>query len=331
MLILKNLPIENTFQLDSVAEYGAGICSRDDYQEILTFRKQHRIGLKMVGEGSNIIPNTIVKGLVVKMSRTGIRQLEDVDDTVLVEVSAGENWNDFIFLALERGWYGLENLVKIPGSVGAAPIQNIGAYGVEVADFIEYVLVWDAAGKERKLSREECRFGYRSSIFQQDTELMVAGVGLRLSKTPKPNISYPDVRKAFNGRPLADLTPKVVASKIAEIRGAKLPEPESHPNVGSFFKNPILEDLDAERLRELGLSVFSQNNVYKVPAAHLIERAGCKELTDDYVYCWPKQPLILINRAAVSSWEVRGFAEKVRSRVHEKFKIHLDYEPKFLE
>ena len=129
-----------------MAEYGAGISSHDDYLEILSFRKKHRVGLKVVGEGSNIIPRRSVQGLVVKMIRTGISQLEDGDDTVLVEVSAGENWNDFVFFALEKGWYGLENLVKIPGSVGAAPIQNIGAYGAEVADFIEYVLVWDARG-----------------------------------------------------------------------------------------------------------------------------------------------------------------------------------------
>ena len=122
MLIQKNLPIENTFQLKSVAEYGAGISSHEDYLEILSFRKQHRIGLRVVGEGSNIIPSRTVRGLVVKMKRTGIRQLEDADDKVLVEVSAGENWSDFVFFALEKGWYGLENLVKIPGSVGAAPI-----------------------------------------------------------------------------------------------------------------------------------------------------------------------------------------------------------------
>ena len=330
-MIRKNLPIDNTFQLNSLAEYGARIFSHDEYLEILSFRKQHRIGLKMVGEGSNIIPRRRVEGLVVKMSRTGIRQLEDVDDKVLIEVSAGENWNNFVYFALEKGWYGLENLVKIPGSVGAAPIQNIGAYGVEVGNFIEYVLVWDAVGKERKLSRKECHFGYRSSIFQRDTELTVAGVGLRLGKTPKPNISYPDVRNAFSGHSLADITPKIVASKIAEIRGAKLPDPKSHPNVGSFFKNPLLDESDAERLREIGLTVFSQDSGYKISAAELIDRAGCKDLTDEYVYCWPKQPLVLINKSAISSSEVRAFAEKVRSRVLEKFRIHLTYEPRFFE
>ena len=312
-----------------MAEYGSEISSHEDYLEILSFRKKHRVGLKVVGEGSNIIPKRSVRGIVVKMSRTGISQLEDAGDTVLVEVSAGENWNDFVFFALEKGWYGLENLVKIPGSVGAAPIQNIGAYGVEVADFVEYVLVWDAGGKERTLSREECRFGYRSSIFQRDIELTVAGVGLRLEKVPKPNISYPDVCDAFSGRPLAKITPEVVASKIAEIRGAKLPDPKTHPNVGSFFKNPLLNDADAKRLRELGLSVFSQDSGHKASAAQLIDRAGCKDLTDEYVYCWPKQPLVLINKSAISSSEVRAFAEKVRSRVLERFNILLDYEPKF--
>ena len=192
-----------------MAEYGSEISSYDDYLEVLSFKKKHRVGLKVVGEGSNIIPKRRVQGLVVKMSRTGIRQLEDVNDTVLVEVSGGENWNDFVFLALEKGWYGLENLVKIPGSVGAAPIQNIGAYGVEVADYIEFVFVWDARGEERMLSREDCRFGYRSSIFQLDTELTVAGVGLRLGKIPKPNISYPDVRNAFSGHSLADIGTKL--------------------------------------------------------------------------------------------------------------------------
>ena len=224
-----------------MAEYGAGISSHDDYLEILSFRKKHRVGLKVVGEGSNIIPRSNVQGLVVKMIRTGISQLDDGDDTVLVEVSAGENWNDFVFFALEKGWYGLENLVKIPGSVGAAPIQNIGAYGAEVADFIEYVLVWDARGKERTLSRDECLFGYRSSIFQRDTELTVAGVGLRLGKIPKPNISYPDVSNALSDRPESSITPQIVASKIAEIRAAKLPDPKTYPNVGSFFKNPLLD------------------------------------------------------------------------------------------
>ena len=312
-----------------MAEYGAGISSHDDYLEILSFRKKHCVGLKVVGEGSNIIPRRGVQGLVVKMIRTGISQLEDGDDTVLVEVSAGENWNDFVFFALEKGWYGLENLVKIPGSVGAAPVQNIGAYGAEVADFIEYVLVWDSDGRERTLSREECLFGYRSSIFQRDTELTVAGVGLRLGKIPKPNISYPDVSNALSDRPESSITPQIVASKIAEIRAAKLPDPKTYPNVGSFFKNPLLGEGDAERLRETGLTVFPQGSGYKISAAELIDRAGCKDLTDEHVYCWPKQPLVLINKSAISSVEVRAFAERVRSKVLEKFKIHLTYEPKF--
>ena len=314
-----------------MAEYGAKISSHDDYLEILSFRKKHRVGLKVVGEGSNIIPRRSVQGLVVKMIRTGISKLEDGDDTVLVEVSAGENWNDFVFFALEKGWYGLENLVKIPGSVGAAPIQNIGAYGVEVADFIEYVIVWDALGKERTLSRDECLFGYRSSIFQRDTELTVAGVGLRLGKIPKPNISYPDVINVLRGRSESSITPRIVASKIAEIRAAKLPDPKTHPNVGSFFKNPLLDEADAQRLRGIGLRVFSQDIGYKISAAELIDRAGCKDLTDENVYCWPKQPLVLINKSASSSSEVRAFAEKVRSRVLEKFRISLTYEPRFLE
>ena len=330
-MIRENLPIDNTFQLDSVAEYGAGISSHDDYLEILSFREKHRVGLTVVGEGSNIIPRRSVQGLVVKMSRTGISQLEDGADTVLVEVSAGENWNDFVFFALEKGWYGLENLVNIPGSVGAAPIQNIGAYGAEVADFIEYVLVWDARGKERTLTHDECFFGYRSSIFQRDTELTVAGVGLRLGKIPKPNISYPDVSNALIGRPQSSITPKIVASKIAEIRAAKLPDPKTYPNVGSFFKNPLVDKADVERSREIGLTVFSQDEGYKISAAELIDRAGCKDLSDDYVYCWPKQPLVLINKSATSSSEVKAFAEKVRSRVLEKFRIHLAYEPRFLE
>ena len=312
-----------------MAEYGAGISSHADYLEILSFRKKHRIGLKVVGEGSNIIPRRSVQGLVAKMIRTGISQLEDGDDTVLIEVSAGENWNDFVFFALEKGWYGLENLVKIPGSVGAAPIQNIGAYGAEVADFIEYVLVWDARGKERTLSREECLFGYRSSIFQRDSELTVAGVGLRLGKIPKLNISYPDVSNALSGRPESSITPKIVASKIAEIRAAKLPDPKTYPNVGSFFKNPLLDEADAERLREVGLKVFSQDSGYKISAAELIDRAGCKDLRDEHVYCWSRQPLVFINKSAISSSEVRDFAEKVRSRVLEKFRIHLTYEPRF--
>ncbi len=314
-----------------MAEYGAGISSHDDYLEILSFKKKHRVGLKVVGEGSNIIPRRSVQGLVVKMTRTGISRLEDGDDTVLVEVSAGENWNDFVFFALEKGWYGLENLVKIPGSVGAAPIQNIGAYGVEVADFIEYVLVWDARGKERTLSRDECLFGYRSSVFQRDSELMVAGVGLRLGKIPRLNISYPDVSNALNGRPESSITPKIVASKIVEIRAAKLPDPKTYPNVGSFFKNPLLDEADAERLRRLGLTVFSQDIGSKVSAAELIDRAGCKDLRDEHIYCWPKQPLVLINKSAISSLQVRAFAEKVRSRVLEKFRVHLNYEPKFFE
>ena len=314
-----------------MAEYGAEISSHDDYLEILSFRKKHGVGLKVVGEGSNIIPGKSVQGLVVKMSRTGIIQLEDGDDTVLVEVSAGENWNDFVFFALDKGWYGLENLVKIPGSVGAAPIQNIGAYGAEVADFIEYVSVWDDLGQERTLSREDCHFGYRSSIFQRDNELTVASVGLRLGKTARPNVSYPDVGNALNGHRESSITPEMMASKISEIRAAKLPDPKTHPNVGSFFKNPVLDEVDAERLRELGLTIFPQDIGSKVSAAELIDRAGCKDLSDEYVYCWPKQPLVLINKSAISSSEVMAFSEKVRSRVLEEFKVRLNYEPKFFE
>jgi UDP-N-acetylmuramate dehydrogenase len=280
-----------------------------------------------------------VNGTICRIKYADINVIDQNDEHVWIDVGAGKNWHELVLEALEQGWFGLENLSLIPGSVGAAPVQNIGAYGVEVADLIDSVEVLQRDGSVQRLTREQCCFGYRDSYFKNPVNLakglccqIIVSVRLRLSCRPQINVSYAELAQALGvgaaKAPSRRLpSPQEVSRAVIEIRQRKLPDPDDYPNAGSFFKNPIVDQKDAERLQGLGLSPYAFKDNFKVSAAQLIDMAGWKRARRGDVGCWSKQPLVFVNYGSATAPEVLDFASTVQGSVRSLFQVELELEP----
>lgn len=284
----------------------------------------------VIGEGSNILFRGDFKGLVVNPRMKGIELVEDDRDHVVVRVGAAENWDRWVTHATFHGWHGLENLSLIPGSVGSAPIQNIGAYGVELKDHFAWLDAWDLHLQRMvRLSGEQCHFGYRASIFKSEARgrYIITHVAFKLSKQPRLKLDYGPVKEAFlqsGGSSPMDLRNTIIA-----IRQKKLPDPEEFGNAGSFFKNPVVEPakFNAIKAGYPGIPHFrDQENQVKLPAAWLIEQAGWKGKRVGKVGTWPKQSLVIVNYGGATGQEIFDFSELIRKDVLEKFGISLERE-----
>ncbi len=323
--------VPNTLGLSSVAEWGCRFHSSAELQQLIQLCAKQRRKLTIVGQGSNVIAPPRISGCVGVPAVAGIELLSQSAGLVRVRAGAGENWHRFVLHCLGNGWHGLENLALIPGTVGAAPVQNIGAYGVELADRIESVEVVDERGRVRAVAAEDCGFGYRSSMFQANPELVICAVTLRLHQSSAVTTHYPDVDNWFRRRGIKEPGPRQVAEAVVAIRSAKLPDPARVPNAGSFFKNPLIEPVQAQLLQEQypGLKTFAQDNSHRVKlsAAQLIDLAGCKQFNAGPVRCWSRQPLVLVNAGRGSYSQVMAFAARVQKRVSEQFSVQLEIEP----
>lgn len=315
------------------------VSSLADAHEALAWAQTSGQGLRCLGEGSNVVLMANPRGLLCRVRYADVKVTDQNDDFVWIDVGAGKNWHELVQETLEQGWFGLENLSLIPGSVGAAPVQNIGAYGVEVADLIESVQVLDANATPRILSAEQCGFGYRNSYFKR-SENVVNGLGcqvifsirLRLLRRPRANVSYKELARTLEvdgavGSPRHTPSPVQVSQAVIEIRQRKLPDPRDYPNAGSFFKNPIVKHEDAERLRTLGLRPYAFEQNFKVSAAQMIDMAGWKGTRQGDVGCWPNQPLVLVNYGSATAPEVLDFASTVQRSVQAMFQLELELEP----
>ncbi|MCA1747835.1 MAG: UDP-N-acetylmuramate dehydrogenase, partial [Bacteroidales bacterium] len=247
-----------------------------------------------------------------------------------VKAGAGVNWDTFVEHCVQQKWYGTENLSLIPGSVGAAPVQNIGAYGVEAKDIVEYVEVLDTIEmKPAVLSNAACEFGYRDSVFKHGAQdrYIVTGVVFRLTKNGALLLEYGNVKELFLKTPEQDL--QGLRDTIIAIRQSKLPDPEVSGNAGSFFKNPVIGN---EQFLQLEADYSTVPNYpagqhkIKVPAAWLIEQAGWKGAREGDVGTWPLQPLVIVNYGSATGKEIFEFSEKIRISVAEKFNIGLERE-----
>jgi len=238
----------NTLAVPAKAEFLSRCNSLSQIIASLDFAKRRALPIVILGEGSNTVFSKDFDGLVILNRLAGINLISEDSQNAVVEVAAGENWHDFVRYSLEQGWYGLENLALIPGLVGAAPIQNIGAYGVEVKDSINRVDCLEIDSQQPKvLSNSECNFGYRDSAFKQTLtgKYIVTSVTFSLSKSPTLTLSYPALADRFEH--LAK--PMDVFEAVSEIRAAKLPMPDDIPNAGSFFKNPIVDSDKYKKLK----------------------------------------------------------------------------------
>ena len=337
-MIRSEILLKNTLALQSLADHVADVDSVADVQDAMEFGRAHGAALSCLGEGSNVILMPRVSGLICRVTRADVMVVDSDAESVTIDVGAGKNWHELVQETLAQNWFGLENLALIPGAVGAAPVQNIGAYGVEVAERLVSVDVVRGDGTAHKMSAADCKFGYRDSIFKRRGADMsqlplIFGITLRLSKRPAVNLSYRDLGNALGHsetKPSALPSPQQVAEAVMSIRRAKLPDPSEHPNAGSFFKNPVLDGVAADRLRELGATPYAFNDGFKVSAAQLIDLAGWKGRRQGDVGCWQQQPLVLINYGQATAQNVLDFAHGIQRSVSNAFQVELEPEPSVL-
>ncbi|QKV58232.1 MAG: UDP-N-acetylmuramate dehydrogenase [Dechloromonas sp.] len=293
----------------------------------------------ILGGGSNLVLTGDFDGLVLNMAIPGKRLLTQDADAWYVEAGAGENWHDFVQWTLAQGWPGLENLSLIPGTVGAAPIQNIGAYGLEVSEHFHSLTAWDFENRAfLTVDRNQCRFAYRDSLFKQEGwhlsgRMAIASVVFRLPKRWAANTRYADVNEELAAQAIATPTPQDVANAISAIRRRKLPDPAVTPNAGSFFHNPLVSPAVADALAAdyPTLPCYPQpDGQVQLAAGWLIEQAGWKGKNLGPVGMYENQALVLVNRGGATGDDVRRTMAAVQAAVRRKFAVDLTPEPIFI-
>ncbi len=326
-----------TFGCTSTAEHFALVRTLEDLKHVCALARARNLRVRLLGGGANTIARSTVKGLVLKIDLRGIDIVAHGDDEALVTVGAGERFDDVIAATIAAGYSGLENLTAIPGTVGGAVVQNIGAYGVELAEHFVSVRVWDRQQEvERVLTLPECDFAYRHSVFKMPkaAQWVILSAVLRVSRTFRPVLGYKDVELALEreGIERSQLTPAQLSDIIRSIRARKLPNPLEVGNAGSFFKNPIVNKVLWRKILTQDPRIVSYKlggGRMKFAAASLIEAAGLKGCANEAgtVGVSPNHALILINRGGASGEAVLDFAKLVADRVQETFGVRLEMEP----
>jgi len=285
-----------------------------------------------LGGGSNILFAGNFDGLVVKNDILGKEIVYEDDEVVHLKAGAGENWHQLVLYTLDKGWAGIENLSLIPGTTGAAPIQNIGAYGVELEQVFVCLEAFNiATGKVETFTKEQCEFGYRNSIFKNELKgkYLICSVTLSLSKNPRVNLSYRTLADYIKQKGLNNPTPKQVSDAVIEIRSSKLPDPNELGNCGSFFKNPVISKNKFEHLQNEYPEVPhypASGNLVKVPAGWLIEKTGWKGKRDGNAGTYPKQALVIVNYGEDDGKKIWQLAKQIRKDVKKEFGIELETE-----
>jgi UDP-N-acetylmuramate dehydrogenase len=330
--IVENAPLEarNTFRVPARAELLIDVKRLEVLPDLFK-----QAGLKsqllVLGAGSNMLFTRDWPGVVLSLTASGIRILEDSGDAALIRVEAGENWNDFVHWSLGRGFVGLENLALIPGTVGAAPIQNIGAYGAEVREFVHVVEGFDReAGQFARLDNADCAFSYRDSIFKRTPgRYLVTAVEFLLPRSRELRLDYAGVREELAAMKIDAPTAPLVAEAVSRLRLRKLPNPALIGNAGSFFKNPVVPREVAERLRaeHPTLSAWPAGNEVKLSAAWLIEACGFKGLREGDAGVSGQHALVLVNHGKATGAQIWALAQRVREGVNQRFGVMLEPEP----
>jgi UDP-N-acetylmuramate dehydrogenase len=323
----------NTFKINSIAQHLAIVQSIDHVQELITHEFFNNNKYLILGGGSNILFTKDFNGIVIKNEIKGIETVSQNDSTVTLKVGAGENWHDFVMYCVDRDLGGIENLSLIPGTVGAAPMQNIGAYGVEIKEVINTVEAIEInSGETHRFSNEECRFGYRESIFKQHMKDMYLISSITLTLTKKNhrfNTTYGAITEVLKQMDLKSLSVKNISDAVIHIRKSKLPDPSVIGNAGSFFKNPSVETPVYHQLREQfpAIPSFSgEHGLIKIPAGWLIEQCGWKGKTLDNIGVHKHQALVLVNYGGGEGKKIWELAMSIQASVKEKFNITLHAE-----
>lgn len=322
----------NTFGIDAHAKYFASFSSAAQVKTLLQNAKfPTRFSTLILGGGSNILCTKDFDGLVLKNEIKGIEVVREDEEHVYVKVGAGENWHGFVQYCLDHNFAGVENLSLIPGNVGASPMQNIGAYGVEIKDvFEELEAVHIASGRLQKFSLEDCRFGYRESVFKNifKNQFVITSVTYRLYKKPRFNISYGALQQELEKMGVKELSIHVISQAVINIRTSKLPDWKLIGNAGSFFKNPQVTLAQYEQLKKAfpALVSYPQQDGMKLAAGWLIEQCGWKGFREGDAGCYPKQALVLVNYGNASGAQIFDLSEKIIASVKQKFDVNLERE-----
>jgi len=332
--IVENASLEarNTFHVPARAKLLIDIRKREALSELFGFPALKSEPLLVLGEGSNILFTRDWPGVVVSVAARGIAILHGHAERARIRVEAGENWNDFVHWSIAQGFAGLENLAAIPGTVGAAPIQNIGAYGVEVREFVHEVEAWDRAeARLVRLANADCAFAYRDSLFKRTPDrYLITAVDFELPHRHEPRLDYAGVREELAALGITEPRPAGIAEAITRIRARKLPNPAVIGNAGSFFKNPLIGDAEARSLRRDHPSIPlwpAGDGINKASAAWLVEACGFKGLREGDAGVSSEHALVLVNHGRATGVEIRALAERIQSEVLRRFGIELQPEP----
>lgn len=328
MVSLRNY---TTFGIEAYADRVCEVRSEEQLRQLLAEGALRDTPFLILGGGSNMVFAHDFHGTVVRMANRGVRLLRAEGDDLYVEASAGEVWDDFVRFCAAQGWHGLENLVAIPGTVGAAPVQNVGAYGMEAKDVVFEVRAYEVAtGLRRTFANGQCAFGYRQSVFKGPLKgrYVVASVVFRLHKKFCADVSYRALKDALASRGIESPDPQQLLQVIGDVRWGKLPRPETMGSAGSFFKNPVVtaEQHQALLSEYPDLVAYPVEDGYKLAAGWLIERAGWKGRALGRCGVYDKQALVLVNLGGCTGQEVVALSDAVVSDVRRLFGVSLEKE-----
>ena len=322
----------NTFGIDVRAKHLVKIRTSDELTKFIQSDQYQNDNVLVLGGGSNILFTKDFDGLVLKVEVEGIHVVREDDNYFWVKAGAGVVWQDLVESCIKANFAGLENLSLIPGTVGAAPIQNIGAYGVEIKDNCEAVEAIDLAdGTKRYFTNGECAFGYRDSIFKNELrgKYLITNVVFRMAKNPILKINYGTVQSTLNETGKKEFSIRDVSDAIIKIRSSKLPDPEKVGNAGSFFKNPVIpQSLYTAIKKSYPNTPFYEqpNNMIKIPAAWMIDQCDLKGMKYNGAAVHHKQPLVLINQENATGADIVALSHKIQAEVRDRFGIQLEPE-----
>ncbi len=322
----------NTLAIDVAARFFVAVQSLEQLQEALAWAEQQQLAVLLLGGGSNLVLTADLNALVIHLQLRGIQVLNEDADFARIEVQAGENWHAFVQWSLAQGFSGLENLSLIPGNVGAAPVQNIGAYGVELKDHLESVLVYDRETKQCvRLAAAQCQFAYRDSLFKRESgRRVILSVIFNLPKHAVLQLDYGHLRSYLAQQKVLEPTAQDVSRAVCAIRAEKLPDPSQLANAGSFFKNPVVTAAHAEQLQKNHPNIVSfaqADGQVKLAAGWLIEQAGWKGVRQGDAGVHAKQALVLVNYGTASGQQILQLAAQIQADIHQHFGVELEIEP----
>ena len=334
MNIIENYPLLklNTFGVDVKAKYFTSINTINELIEVTKTNVFKDLELLILGGGSNILFTKDFDGLVILNNIKGKEIIEQNQQSIFLKIGAGENWHELVMYCVDNGWGGIENLSLIPGNTGTAPMQNIGAYGVEIKEtFVELEALEISSGKIVKFNNSDCEFGYRESVFKNKmkNQYIILNITLELKKNPVLNINYGDVKAILESQNIKNPAIKEVSNAIISIRQSKLPDPKKIGNSGSFFKNPIVSLNQLELIKKKYPNVVNyeiNENEFKIAAGWLIERAGWKGKKFNNYGVHEKQALVLVNYGLANGMEIFELSEKIILDIKDKFGIKLERE-----